>query len=416
MRKRVVVLIAAALVMFSAAVGGGAGLTAPRPVSAALISVSISDLTFTPALVTVNLGDTVKWTNNDPIAHTVTALDGSFSSGKIAPGESFSVTFSTAGTFAYKCSIHTTMAGSVKVKVATPDPTPSATPMRTRTPAPTKTATPNPNKATITLDKAKSKYNGGINAKLAGFTPGQTVVVTWSDGTRLFQATVDSNGNASGTFRTPLFALGTYKVTARDSTGRTATTTLRVIPRISLAPSSSGTVGTQFRVYFYGFSAGDHVEIRWYMPDGTHYQVLNTVLTASTGRASTLVNVPNGSAAGTHKISGNVIGVNRSASTNYEVTLANSTATAKAVATASRTPTRTAIPTKTSTLTPTGTPTSMPTETPTFLPTETETAIPTDTHVSSQTVPATPTETLPPISTPTDEPTQALSTPTNAAA
>ena len=57
----------------------------------------------------------VTWTNNDATTHTVTADDGSFNSGNIAPGGKFSHTFSTAGTIAYHCSIHTSMKAKVVV-------------------------------------------------------------------------------------------------------------------------------------------------------------------------------------------------------------------------------------------------------------------------------------------------------------
>jgi plastocyanin len=58
----------------------------------------------------------VKWTNQDSAAHTVTADDGSFDSGQMAQGATFSFTFSKAGTFSYKCGNHPTMLGKVVVQ------------------------------------------------------------------------------------------------------------------------------------------------------------------------------------------------------------------------------------------------------------------------------------------------------------
>jgi len=78
-------------------------------------SVSIQGFAFSVSSLSVKTGTTVKWTNNDATAHTVTADDGSFDSGNIAPGASFSHTFSAAGTIAYHCSIHTTMKAKVVV-------------------------------------------------------------------------------------------------------------------------------------------------------------------------------------------------------------------------------------------------------------------------------------------------------------
>jgi plastocyanin len=78
-------------------------------------SVSIKNYAFSAATVTVASGTTVTWTNNDAVTHTVTADDGSFDSGNVVPGATFSHKFSTAGTVNYHCSIHTTMKGSVVV-------------------------------------------------------------------------------------------------------------------------------------------------------------------------------------------------------------------------------------------------------------------------------------------------------------
>ena len=56
------------------------------------------------------------WTNNGPSVHTVTADDGSFDSGNISVGKTFSHTFQTAGTFAYHCTIHPFMKATVIVQ------------------------------------------------------------------------------------------------------------------------------------------------------------------------------------------------------------------------------------------------------------------------------------------------------------
>jgi plastocyanin len=73
---------------------------------------------FTPPTVTVVIGvnNTVVWTNDDSVPHTVTADDGSFSSGNLNPGDSYSFTFTTPGTYTYHCSYHSWMKGTVVVK------------------------------------------------------------------------------------------------------------------------------------------------------------------------------------------------------------------------------------------------------------------------------------------------------------
>lgn len=78
--------------------------------------VTIKDFAFAPATLTVAVGDTVTWTNNDSAIHTVTADDGSFDSGDLAQGDTFTQTFDTAGTFAYHCAMHPSMVAEIVVK------------------------------------------------------------------------------------------------------------------------------------------------------------------------------------------------------------------------------------------------------------------------------------------------------------
>ncbi len=70
------------------------------------VDIAINGMTFSPASKTVAKGTVVKWTNNDGNPHTVTANNGSFDSGTIAAGSSYSYTASVAGTFTYYCIIH----------------------------------------------------------------------------------------------------------------------------------------------------------------------------------------------------------------------------------------------------------------------------------------------------------------------
>jgi plastocyanin len=64
----------------------------------------------------IALGTTVTWTNDDPgVMHTVTAADGSFDSGFLETGESFSYTFNTPGEFEYFCVPHPWMRARIVV-------------------------------------------------------------------------------------------------------------------------------------------------------------------------------------------------------------------------------------------------------------------------------------------------------------
>lgn len=73
---------------------------------------------YVPDTITVVIGvnSTVTWTNNDVAAHTVTSDSAIFDSGNINPGESWTYTFTTPGTYAYHCDYHPWMTGTVIVK------------------------------------------------------------------------------------------------------------------------------------------------------------------------------------------------------------------------------------------------------------------------------------------------------------
>jgi LPXTG-motif cell wall-anchored protein len=90
----------------------------PLAIAAASTGVTISDFKFAPGTVTVNVGDTVTWSNSGPTGHSATANDGSFDTGVLAKGSSGSHTFSQAGTFSYVCTPHPFMKGTVVVQAA----------------------------------------------------------------------------------------------------------------------------------------------------------------------------------------------------------------------------------------------------------------------------------------------------------
>ncbi len=77
--------------------------------AAALGRLGIQSYSFLPATAAVRVGSTVTWTNDDPLAHTVTGTDKGFDSGRMGPGSTFSVTFSEPGTFEYLCTLHQNM-------------------------------------------------------------------------------------------------------------------------------------------------------------------------------------------------------------------------------------------------------------------------------------------------------------------
>src|SRR5258706_4487476 len=78
--------------------------------------VSIKGRAFHPAALKTKKGESVTWKNNDDIDHTVDAEDGSFSSGTIKSGKSFTHTFKKAGKYAYSCRLHPRIKGTIVVE------------------------------------------------------------------------------------------------------------------------------------------------------------------------------------------------------------------------------------------------------------------------------------------------------------
>lgn len=127
------------------------------PARGATHEVQIANYAFAPEELTITVGDTVTWTNEDAVMHTATALDGAFDSGMLDTGESFSWTFSQPGTYDYLCTPHPMMTG--RIIVLAPPATPTAAPTATTgaqtsnapaaTPAPTSSAGTLPNAAAV---------------------------------------------------------------------------------------------------------------------------------------------------------------------------------------------------------------------------------------------------------------------------
>jgi plastocyanin len=86
-----------------------------EPATAAGDTVSISGFAFQPADLQVTSATEVTWTNDDPEPHTVTADDGSFDSGPVDPGATFSTVVDSTGAVTYFCQIHPAMKGSLTV-------------------------------------------------------------------------------------------------------------------------------------------------------------------------------------------------------------------------------------------------------------------------------------------------------------
>jgi len=78
--------------------------------------ITIDNFTFTPKQLTVAVGTTVKWVNHDDIPHTIVEKKTTFRSKALDTDDSYSFTFTGAGTFDYFCGLHPHMVGQVIVK------------------------------------------------------------------------------------------------------------------------------------------------------------------------------------------------------------------------------------------------------------------------------------------------------------
>lgn len=81
--------------------------------------IVMSGLSFSPNTLTVSIGTTVTWLNNEPVTHTVTSDSTLFDSGDMVKGNTFAYTFNKAGTFAYHCKYHSGMTGKIIVPSGT---------------------------------------------------------------------------------------------------------------------------------------------------------------------------------------------------------------------------------------------------------------------------------------------------------
>ena len=131
-------VVAALVAGATAACGGGGGYTTSSSTGSGsgngggmtmggTGNVTIQDFAFTPATITITAGSAVHWSNYGAAAHHPVADAGAFDIGELAPaqsgaygmgtgiGGSGSFTFTTAGTYAYHCSIHPSMTGTITV-------------------------------------------------------------------------------------------------------------------------------------------------------------------------------------------------------------------------------------------------------------------------------------------------------------
>lgn len=104
-RLSALVPVAAALVL----------VTAAGSADAPTRTVTMPGKAYDPTQLSVLVGTSVTWKNDDAINHTVTADGDAFSSGYVPPGGTYTFTFAKQGRYAFHCTIHKFMRGEVDV-------------------------------------------------------------------------------------------------------------------------------------------------------------------------------------------------------------------------------------------------------------------------------------------------------------
>lgn len=116
--QRALALLAAALLLLApcggAAQAGSAATDAPT--AGKTVEIGIDNFSFTPPLLTVAPGTTVRWVNHDDIPHQVAEKALAFKSKPLDTDEAFSTTFEKPGEIEYFCTLHPHMTGKIIVK------------------------------------------------------------------------------------------------------------------------------------------------------------------------------------------------------------------------------------------------------------------------------------------------------------
>lgn len=172
-------------------------------------AVSIVNFAFNPQTVTISQGSTVRWTNTANRNHTSTSNTNLWST-TIGPGQSFSFTFNSVGTFAYHCNIHPIMTGTVNViasvcatntPTSTSTQTPTSTNTHTNTPTFTITVTPSgtPTLSSTSTPTHTSVINGhltwqGVSLANQPLVTGKLTLCV-SGTTTTYDVNTDTGGN-----------------------------------------------------------------------------------------------------------------------------------------------------------------------------------------------------------------------------
>ncbi len=119
-RHALPVLIVVLMTTLLAMVGCSQSGAAPQPTGSeegdGVVQVSMAGSSFEPDAVTIEVGQSITWVNQDSVSHNAVADDGSWKTDIFGAGESRVVTFDTPSTYPYACTLHPGMTGTVTVQ------------------------------------------------------------------------------------------------------------------------------------------------------------------------------------------------------------------------------------------------------------------------------------------------------------
>jgi plastocyanin len=91
------------------------GMAWPGPGHAETLRLGIGSMAFADVPASARVGDTVEWSNQDIVAHTATARDGSFDV-VILPGKTGRTVLRKAGKATFYCRYHPGMVGEINIR------------------------------------------------------------------------------------------------------------------------------------------------------------------------------------------------------------------------------------------------------------------------------------------------------------
>lgn len=113
--------VVVAVALLGAGCGGATTTTTETPAGtvetplSGTVEVTMKGFAFTPAALVVKKGTVIQITNQDSTGHSLTADDGSFDTGVFSSGKTKTLTMESVGTFAYHCTPHPSMTGTITV-------------------------------------------------------------------------------------------------------------------------------------------------------------------------------------------------------------------------------------------------------------------------------------------------------------